>query len=336
MGAAPAPAVPPPYRPPNWDSPRFRVQLKMAKSRIEIQRGKKDNEITAMRRTIATHLREKKDPLARIQCERVLRERSQVIAYDIVDTCIEMLASSDNMFMNSNNFDTIAHDVKLAVASTVFASSRINVPELVPVTNMLRNHFGAHIIDPIVQMDGPNIKFINKLLAQQLSGNPPDGHLILKELSKIASEHGVNGWEAPAEENDLSVLYQHGHGGGNDFNHPPYGPPGGPPPPYGPPGGPGDMGPGFGGGGGGGGAYYNPSAPDPSVLNSSKFSPPSNIPGQSHGGPPFGMQPSAPPFNPSGSVTGSFYPPSDNPEGMRQIDDQLHSKFDRMTRKDVN
>lgn len=281
-----------------WEGTKCRVQLKMAKSRIDINRGKKDNEIASIRRVIAGHLEEKKEPLARIQCERVLRERTQIIAFDILETYIDIMVKYNNAFEQCRDFNMLQQNLKSAVASLVFAHSRVNVPELEPVVAMLRANFGAQEIDPFISMTGPNITLIDKLLAHQLSGNPPDGHLILKELQEIAHEYNVD-WQPPPEESDLHTFdYSSGYQHNFDNNNLPPGPPpfGGPPPH-------------------GGDNAYGASAPDPSVFNS-MAAPAMNIPGfPQPGGAQFPMDPSAPQFGGGGGGPPFGGPPPAVPFG---------------------
>lgn len=282
-----------------WDGTTFKIQLKMAKNRLQIQRGKKENEIDSSRRTIAQHLSSNKVTLARIQAERVLREQNQIRAFDIIETMVELLANSNNAIGMHRMFDSLPGDVKEAAASVIYTANKLNIPELQTVLNILRGHFGAGVVDSLIHLQGPYVIHINKLLATSLDGQAPDGYLIMEELTKVAAEHNVN-WIPPAEPEALdshSAHYQHGQG------FPPPGPNGG-----------GGPGMGFGGGG-----YPHPQvAPSPY-----DFGPPSNIPGMSGPPDPMGMPwtagassvpsappaPSAPPFNPGAGMGGSYYPP---------------------------
>lgn len=281
---------------PAWDATRFRVQLKMARNRIDIQRGKKDNEIQATRIIIANHLRSLKEPLARVQADRILRERAQITAFDVIDTFIQLLQTQNNVLSVQHDFDAAPQDLKENVASVVFASFRLNIPELHTVCSMLRDHFGPAVIDPLRNLTGPHIKYINKTLAISLEGGTPDGYLVLEELSSIATEHNVN-WIPPPEDIHLDQTSASR---------------------------PSDPG------------YYRPqrlTKPSniPGVTTNSSLPTPMNIPGHNpndnfpYGGvpsapPPPGMptasappppgypNPSAPPFDPSASAPGTLYP----------------------------
>lgn len=293
-----APVAPPMAAPPPWDAQRFRVMLNLAKNRIDIQAGKKENEINATRREIAQHLSASKETLARIHCERVLRDRAQRQAFDILQTFIDILKNSHTVFTSQRDFDSASPDLKESVASVVFATTRVNVQELHNVTDMLRAHFGANIIDPIQRVDGPHVICINNLLANSLDGGQPDGYLVLQELTKISAEYNVS-WMAPPEYTDLDKGgpgNQGGPGGDHGYYRPvpmnmaPHNVPG--------------MDP---------SAPMAPPAPAPGVdMYAPAAHTPTNIPGGYGAPPPYGAHapPSAPPpYDPSGSAPGTLYPP---------------------------
>lgn len=295
--AAPAAPIAPiaPTRPP-WDASLFRIRLKLAKSRIEIQRGRKENEILTARQTIAEHLRNNKEVLARIHAERVLRETTQLQVFDVVHTFIALLTNSHTVFSVQSNFDSAGTDIKEAVATIVYASSRMNIPELHVIRDMFRAHFGPAVIDPLTRIEGPNVGRINSILARNLESTAPDEYLILQELTKIASDYNVS-WIPPPEFSDLDGGTSGDAGyyrpfplasisGGPNFPHNPSAPP----PDY------------------GGGAYaptnipgHNPypsAAPYGGAMGAGSMMPPP--------GPSMGTQP--PPYDPSDTASGTLYP----------------------------
>lgn len=271
----------------------------MAKNRIDIQRSKKDNEVDAARRLIAVYLSESKEPLARIHAERILRERSQLEAFDIIQTFVDLLAASNAVFSMHRDFDPAPIDLKESVASLVYASARLNIPELHTVTDMLRAHFGPSVTDPLLRLEGPNVVFVNKLLARNLERGAPDGYRVLEELANIAAEHQLS-WIPPPEEINLD---HPGDGSGSGGGH-----------------------------GGGGSGYYRPermpygtSGVEPSAPPQFASHQPMNIPGHNPydsalpygippgvsseaSAPPSAPPPPAAPFDPSGGASGTFYP----------------------------
>lgn len=318
-----APVIP---QKPQWNAVKFKVELKKAKSRLEVQKGKKENEVSSTRYLIADQIRSKKESLARIHVEKVLRARTELESYETVMTFADLLASQHLLFQQISDFDSCGEDLKQSVASLVYSARRLNIPELHTVTSMFCSHFGNHIIEPIAQQQGPNVKYINKTLARKLDSNPPDGYLILNELDAIARENGLK-YEAPPEDSHLD--------GGNGPSDPGYYRPVRPPMNVPGMGGHNNH---FGGPGNGGGdmgmmpppiPMNIPGMPGPPPLppmsdpygNSFSQSPysMSNPPSAPPSAPPAPHAPSAPPpsFDPSHNATGTLYPyPDMNPPNI--------------------
>ena len=328
-----APVVP---QKPKWDAIKFKVELKKAKSRLEVQKGKKENEVSSTRYLIVDQIRSKKESLARIHVEKVLRTRNELESYETVMTFADLLASQNLLFQQISDFDSCGEDLKQSIASLVYSARRLNIPELHTVTSMFCSHFGNHIIEPIAQQQGPHVKYINKTLARKLDSNPPDGYLILNELDAIARENGLK-YEAPPEDSHL-----YGDNGPSDLGYyrpvrPPMNVPGmnfggnngGHDGGFGGSGfggGGGYGGGGFGGGGGGGGM---PMMPAPAPLqpmptpygNSFPQSPysvsnPTSAPPSAPSAPSNSSVPPAS-FDPSQNATGTLYPYHDmNPPNI--------------------
>lgn len=251
---APVAPVQPVQHIPPWNGGKFKIQLQMAKTRIEVQRTKRENSIVNNRRTAADHLRAGKDELARIYAEKTLRERAQLEAFDIVTTYLELLIENARLIGNLRGFESALPDVKESVASLVYASKRMGVDELPEAARMLSAFLGSDVLEPIAAGDerSPHLHCVNRLLSIKIDSTTPDPALVRAELIRIAAEHNVD-WTAPPDT----------FGGVQPpYNPNPYAGP--------PPSAPGDFGGGgYGGGGDGGGGYagYNTAAPvNPSAI----------------------------------------------------------------------
>ena len=247
----------------------------MAKNRIQLQKNKTNNLIQQQTRGVAELLLNKKDGMARIRMEQIIRDGVQAEAMEIVELFTELLIARSTLCEVTPSLADAPGDFREAVTSVAFASHRLDIPELRTVTNMFRGHFGEAVIDPITRCEGEYASSINTRLAQKLNMSVPEGRLILSQLQKVADDYRID-WKAPPEFEDLhnpSVLdpamehsyqpipqaYAHSIPGFNpNFNDGP------PPGPSAPPGG--DFGPppppsygsGGGGAGGGGGSYNIP------------------------------------------------------------------------------
>lgn len=68
-----------------------KTQLKLAISRIKLQKNKKDNNIKNNKREIAELLKNGKDESARIKVENIIREDFVIEAYEILELFCELL-----------------------------------------------------------------------------------------------------------------------------------------------------------------------------------------------------------------------------------------------------
>lgn len=299
-----------PARPPHtmsvsaWDGARFKIQLRMARTRVEVQRTKRENSIVSNRRTAAEHLRAGKEELARIFAEKTLRDRAQRESFDVAMTYVELLIESSLFVGNIRDFDSAPPDVKESVASLVYSAQRMSIQELYVASQMLRDHFGATVIDPIARgEDGPHLYCVNSLLAVKLDSTSPDPALVREELIRIANEFSID-WTAPP---DTYGSAQHMYSAPADSNFgptaPPHPPPDdyyGPPPHHPPP-------PGGSGGYGMGDPYAVSHIPTVPSSNSSPYVPPTA---------PMAPPPLPPPRSPPPRATRSFMdemPPSAPP-----------------------
>lgn len=289
------------------------------------------------RRTTSEHLAAGKDELGRIFAEKVLRERAQIEACDVAMTYVELLIESSQLFEHVRDFAGAAPDIQESVASLVYSAQRMSIPELYVAAGLLRDHFGASVIDPIASGDdGPYLRCVNTILSVKLDTAAPDAALVREEMIHIANEFDVD-WTAP-HDTYSGGMAQSAY---NPHSFPPQPPPGGenpsaplqPPPPC-------DY---YGGGGGGGGGgmpnfvadsipgYYGPGGypqgpmipPMPSAPQSDAPPPPPP--------PMFPAAPSAPsaPFD-QGPPTGfnpSYHPP---PAFDADQDDDLTARLNRL------
>lgn len=231
-----APVAPVQAAAPAWDGAKFKIQLRMARTRIEVQRTKRENSIVTNRRTSADHLRNGKEELARLYAEKTLRERAQMESYDVSMTYVELLIESSAFIGSIRSLNEALPDLKESVATVVYASQRMSVQELRVASSMLRSHFGADTIDALARGDqGPFLHCVNRLLAVKLDATSPDPAVVREELISIAHEYNVQ-WTAPPDTySGAQPLYN------PSFNFPPNPPPSAPYYPGGAP---------FGGGGG--------------------------------------------------------------------------------------
>lgn len=214
VGKAPAaqavPAVTPIIAPPPmsmaFDSKTFKMKLKLGKARSETHHGKAVNAQLRTRQAVIEELRNNKNPTAYIRMEQLLRDTAVAEAHDMVDVYIDLCVARIGMIESCRDFSMLSSDMREAIASLAFASTRMNIVELRAAVDILRVHYGAQVIDPLCHCNGPDAAFVNSLMARKLDGTAPDGYEILDGLTQIAREENLP-WFAPAEPEDLRKSY---------------------------------------------------------------------------------------------------------------------------------
>lgn len=211
--AAPAPQAPmampmpaPPQTAMAFDSKTFKMKLKLAKTRSEIQQGKAQNSQLKTRQAVIEELQNNKNPTAYIRMEQLLRDTSVTEAYDMINVYIDLCVLRVGMIESCRDFSTLSSDMREAIASLAFASTRLTIPELRVAVDLLRSHFGPQVIDPLSACSGPDAALVNSLMARKLDGTAPDGYEILEGLTEIARREDL-AWYPPAEPEDLRKSY---------------------------------------------------------------------------------------------------------------------------------
>mmetsp|Transcript_11288 Transcript_11288/g.20407 ORF Transcript_11288/g.20407 Transcript_11288/m.20407 type:complete len:337 (-) Transcript_11288:855-1865(-) len=186
--------------PPEFDSLKLKVQLKSANNRIGLQKNKMQNSLLAQEREIASLLDTKQQALARIKMESNLRDHSQQEALDMLSVFIELLISRLNLLVNykSQNIQQLPPELLESLSSVVYATPRVDIPELNSVCDQLKLLFGPHVIDEISRGDGPNCQYINHRMRAAFGSSLPEKRVVLEHLKRIAVTYQVD-WKAPAE-----------------------------------------------------------------------------------------------------------------------------------------
>lgn len=185
-----------------FDVSALKQKLKIGKTRAKVQQGKAQNQAFKTRQSVIEELRANKNPTACIRMEQYLRDTSVTESYDVLQAYIELLIARVPLIESTPVFDNLPGDCKEAVASVVFAASRISNVELRDAVSQLSAQYSPAVIDPIVACTGPNAHCINPMIASKLGGTTPDDYEILDGLKAIAMEENID-WLAPAEPDDL-------------------------------------------------------------------------------------------------------------------------------------
>ncbi|KAL7494253.1 hypothetical protein ACHAWT_002964 [Skeletonema menzelii] len=180
---------------------KLKTNLKMAVSRFTIASNKKSALMKQQIREIAKLLAEDppKEEKARIRAEALIRDDDTVEAYEILQLSCELLSERINLITQSKECPA---DMLSTVATIIWASSIVDIPELIEVRKQLRYKFGAAFDEMAMRnVDG----ILNERVTSKLSVQPPAAYRVQTYLEKISDEHQV-GWKptVPLQAKDIS------------------------------------------------------------------------------------------------------------------------------------
>mmetsp|Transcript_19575 Transcript_19575/g.29179 ORF Transcript_19575/g.29179 Transcript_19575/m.29179 type:complete len:348 (-) Transcript_19575:111-1154(-) len=180
---------------------KLKPQLKMAVTRFTIASNKKSALMKQQIREIAKLLAEDppKEEKARIKAEALIRDDDTVEAYELLQLSCELLSERLNLITHSKECPA---DILSTVATIIWASSVVDIPELIEVRKQFRYKFGAAFDErAMLNVDG----IVNDRVASKLSFQPPSAYKVQTYLEKISDEHEV-GWKpkVPLKAEDIA------------------------------------------------------------------------------------------------------------------------------------
>lgn len=161
----------------------------MGSQRIAIMINKKENSIKHAKREVAKLLELGKEEKARIRAEHLIREDFTLEALEIVQLMCELLYERVKHLGSSVECPS---DLEGAVATLLYASSRVDVSELQGVRAQLTRKFGHKYVEDIVSTENLETTKVNTRVAEKLAVRPPTADAVLKYLQKTAAEFNVN------------------------------------------------------------------------------------------------------------------------------------------------
>jgi len=181
---------------------KLRPNLKMAVSRFEITVNKKSALMKQQMREIAKLLNEKppKEEKARIRAEALIRDDGTIEAYEILQLSCELLSERIKLISSEKN---CPDDLKGTIATLIWASQRVEIPELLVITKQFKSKYGKKFVqDSLENKDG----ICNERIMARLSFQPPSAFLVHTYLEKIADQFDVD-WkpEKPLTADEMSA-----------------------------------------------------------------------------------------------------------------------------------
>ncbi|CAJ0915927.1 5161_t:CDS:2 [Entrophospora sp. SA101] len=148
---------------------RLKVQLKLAINRIKLAQQKKNVSSKLQRKEIATLLENNKEESARIRVEGIIHDDYYVEAMEVLELYCELLIAPVNTLL--------------------YASSRLDIKELLPIRDQFISKFGKEFVKNAVE----NVNdCVNERIVQKLIVDNPDSFLVERYLEEIAKSFNVD------------------------------------------------------------------------------------------------------------------------------------------------
>jgi len=167
---------------------KLKPNLKMAVSRFEIASGKKSALMKQQMREISKLLDEKppKEEKARIRAEALIRDDGTIEAYEILQLSCELLSERIKLIASEKQ---CPEDLKGTIATLMWASERVDIPELVAIRKQFKAKYGKKFEKDALEN---NNGICNERIMARLSFQPPSAFLVHTYLEKIADQFNVN------------------------------------------------------------------------------------------------------------------------------------------------
>jgi len=177
-----------------FDQSVIKTQLKLAVSRIKLQKQKKDNSIKNQKREIAELLKAGKDESARIKVEGIIRDDFIIEAFDILELFCELILARLGVIQISKECPP---DLVEAVCTLIYAGPRTDIKELLVVREQLASKFGKEFgANAMSNKDN----CVNARVIHKLSVQTPENYLVYQYLNEIARGANLQELEPPQVE----------------------------------------------------------------------------------------------------------------------------------------
>ncbi|KPI85910.1 hypothetical protein ABL78_5042 [Leptomonas seymouri] len=186
-----------------FDPTKVRANIRMATTRLGMQRNKLLNSVKTQRRGIAELLALEKYDSARIRVENCIREDVNIEGYEVLSLFLDLLANRVQLIAESKPLKldkkkdpstACPPELKEAITSVLWASVRIGdaVPELAALRKCFESKFGHEF----VEMATSNGEFsVNQRMMERLGMYTPPNDKCIAYLTSIAEEYQLSGYD---------------------------------------------------------------------------------------------------------------------------------------------
>lgn len=160
----------------------------MAGSRIQIASNKKAALVKQSMREVAVLLAEDppREEKAKIKAEGLIRNDNMIEAYEILQLECEMLYERIKLIDSTKG---CPKDLMSVVATLMWASQRVDIPELVLIRKQFRAKYGKGFEEAALENVGD---VLNERVVSKLSYDPPAAYLVQTYLERICEKFEVD------------------------------------------------------------------------------------------------------------------------------------------------
>lgn len=187
-----------------FDPTKVKANIRMAVTRLNMQRNKLLNSVKTQRRGVAELLAIGKYDSARIRVENCIREDVNIEGYEVLSLFLDLLANRVQLIAESKPVKTDGNrkdpstacppELKEAITSVLWAGARVG--DTVPELAALRKAFEAKFGREFVEMSISNAEFsVNQRMMERLAMYTPPNEKCVAYLSNIAAEYGLDNYD---------------------------------------------------------------------------------------------------------------------------------------------
>lgn len=149
---------------------------------------------------ICEMLQDDKESMARIRTEGVIRNEMLILAYELVALHCELLIQRVQFIAQQKECPA---DLYLPIGSLVYASQRIEVPELEKIVHLFVVKFGREFVLKLKASED----HVSPEIVANLDLTPPSKKKVESKLTSIAQKYEID-WNAVAPEAEYAPLEQ--------------------------------------------------------------------------------------------------------------------------------
>ena len=169
-----------------FSQPHLKANLQMGISRLSLMRNKRINQISVVKDEIAGLLHSGKEEMAMIKVESIINHENFITAVEVLNMfCAQLIERTFQI----TGASTCPEDIKVAVETLIWASTRIDCQELVEVRSQFAAKFGEGFCRAAVDnRDG----HVNSVVRDKLVNVVPDEEAKVVKIQEIASEKRID------------------------------------------------------------------------------------------------------------------------------------------------